>query len=233
MSVVETLYRLQQRDLRLDALRRRKRDIEAAVIEPASVLNTRAAAAATARQVETLQGNLRDAELERQSLNTKITSEERRLYGGKVSNVKEMTSIESEIQSLRRRLSALDDRMLETMMALEAAQTDQRAAAEKLIALEQRWATHLAGLQQQQRAVEAELGEVEIAVTGLRAGLPSDALADYDDLRRKKGGRAVAAIHRGRCEGCQVALPIANIDRARLGEITHCNNCGRILAAGV
>ena len=232
MSVVETLYRLQQRDLRLDALRRRKRDIEAAVIEPASVLTSRATAAAT-RQVETLQGSLRDADLERQSLNTKITSEERRLYGGKVSNVKEMTSIESEIQSLRRRLSTLDDRMLETMMALETAQAEQRTATDKLTAIERRWATHLAGLQEQQRAVEVELGEVETAIADLRATLPSDALADYDELRRKKGGRAVAAINRGRCEGCQVALPVANIDRARLGEIARCNNCGRILVAGV
>ncbi|MCW5881047.1 MAG: hypothetical protein KIS91_08975 [Anaerolineae bacterium] len=233
MSVVETLYRLQQRDLRLDALRRRKRDIEAAVIEPASVLNSRATAASTLRQVEALQSNLRDADFERQSLNTKIASEEQRLYGGKVSNVKEMTSIESEIQSLRRRLSTLDDRMIETMIALETAQAEQRSAADKLAAIEQRWATHLAGLQQQQRAVEVELGEVETAIADLRATLPSDVLADYDDLRRKKGGRAVAAINRGRCEGCQVALPIANIDRARLGEIALCNNCGRILVAGV
>lgn len=233
MSVAETLYRLQQRDLRLDALRRRQRDIEAAMTEPASVLNARSTAAEARRRTETLQGELRNAELERQSLDTKITSEERRLYSGKVTSVKEMTSIESEIQSLRKRLGTLDDAIIETMMNIETAQVAQRTSSDKLAAIEQRWSAHLAGLREQQAAVGMELGEVVEQVAALRAAIAPRDLAIYDELRPKRAGRPVAPINRGRCEGCQVALPTASIDRARQGELAYCNNCGRILVAGV
>ena len=232
MTTAEQLYRLQQRDQRLDALRKRQRDIQAAMNEPASVLDVRAAATAADQALAVLQGDLRHAEMERQSLDEKIQGEEKRLYSGRINNSKELMNLEQEIASLKRRRTRLDDQMLEKMFALEEAQKTQAASAGKLTNIERRWHTHLANLREQLAAVETELGELETETAGLRAQLAPGDLATYDELRRKKAGRAVAHIVSGRCEGCQVALPMLVISRARQPGLAFCNQCGRILLAG-
>jgi predicted nucleic acid-binding Zn-ribbon protein len=233
MPVADTLYRLQQRDLRRDTLLKRQQSIHAALTEPASVLNARTSAADTRQAVATLQATLRDAELERQALDSKLKSEEKRLYGGKVTNVKEMTGIEHEIESLKRRLSKLDDGMLETMFAIEQGQAAQATAATKLAQLERRWEAHVAGLHEQLAAVEAELATLATEITTLRADVDAPNLAIYDRLRETKNGRAVARIVSSRCEGCQVTLPNIDISRARQpAPLAYCSQCGRILLAG-
>lgn len=229
MSVAEALYRIQQRDQRTDALRRRQRDIQAAMAEPASVLDTRSAARQAQQTLHNLQSQLQDAELERQSLNTKISAEEKRLYSGRVTNIKEMTGLESEINSLKKRLTRLDDTILETMLAIEEAQTVHTTARDKLEKIERRWNTHLANLREQLAAVEGELVELSAELKTMRAELSAVDLNVYDLLYRAKGGRAVSHITQGRCEGCQVALPNVDIAAARQPGLAYCSHCGRIL----
>lgn len=232
MTTAEQLYRLQQRDQRLDALRKRQRDIQAAMNEPAAVLDVRAAADSAEKSLAALQSDLRHAELERQTLDQKIQSEEKRLYSGRINNSKELINLEQEINSLKRRRTRLDDQMLETMFAVEEAQQTQTASAAKLTNIERRWHTHLANLREQLAAVETELAELEAETAALRETFAPGDLATYDELRRKKGGRAVAHIVSGRCEGCQVALPMLIISQARQPTLAFCNQCGRILLAG-
>ena len=232
MTTAQELYRLQQRDQRLDALRKRQRDIQAAMNEPAAVFDVRTASATAQQSLTALQGDLRHAELERQTLDQKIQSEEKRLYSGRISNSKEIMSLEQEIASLKRRRTRLDDQMLETMFALEEAQKTHTAAATKLTNIERRWHTHLANLREQLTAVATEIAELEVETSALRENVAPGDLATYDELRRKKGGRAVAHIVSGRCEGCQVALPMLDISRARQTALAFCSQCGRILLAG-
>ncbi len=229
MPAADALYHLQARDLRADGLRRRQRDIQSGLVEPASVLAARAAAQEASGRVEALQRELRTAEMDRQNLTGKIKGEETRLYSGRVTNVKEMTGIENEIVSLRRRLAQLDDQTLETMFSLETAQAEQKAAAERLAHIEERWRAHQERLRGELGAVETELASLTAEIEAARTGLRTSELGVYDDLRRRKGGRAVARVISGRCEGCQVTLPRADIERARQLALTYCSQCGRIL----
>ncbi|MFN8471248.1 MAG: hypothetical protein U0822_03435 [Anaerolineae bacterium] len=229
MPAADALYHLQARDLRADGLRRRQRDIQAGLVEPPSVLAARAAAQQANDRVAALQRDLRTADQDRQTITAKIKNEETRLYSGRVTNVKEMTGIESEIASLRRRLSQLDDQTLETMFSLETAQAEQRTAAERLANIEERWAAHQERLRSELTTVETELAALMAEIDAARREVNPTQLAVYDDLRQRKGGRAVARVVSGRCEGCQVTLPMADIARARQLALTYCSQCGRIL----
>lgn len=229
MPVADALYHLQARDLRTDGLRRRQRDIQAGLVEPASVLSARAAAQQTNERVEALQRDLRSADMDRQSITAKIKSEEARLYSGRVTNVKEMTGIENEIVSLRRRLGQLDDRTLDMMFRLETAQAEQQAANERLAHILERWKAHQERLRGELAAIETELASLTGEIDAARAQVNAAQLEVYDDLRQRKGGRAVARVIAGRCEGCQVTLPMVDIARARQLTLTYCSQCGRIL----
>ncbi|GAB3946557.1 zinc ribbon domain-containing protein [Corynebacterium tapiri] len=68
-------------------------------------------------------------------------------------------------------------------------------------------------------------------IDALRAQLPADVLADYDE--RKKEADTGAALFNGRsCVGCFIALPSADrsaINRAPENEVPECPNCGTYL----
>ena len=57
-------------------------------------------------------------------------------------------------------------------------------------------------------------------------------LALYEDLRHRRGGRAVAVLTGELCQGCGVTLPTNQAQQARQGEaLPLCSSCERILYA--
>ena len=77
-------------------------------------------------------------------------------------------------------------------------------------------------------AQAAELGERR---SGIAAGVPADVLALYEKLREQHGVGA-AALRRGRCEGCHLALSTVDLNRIRAAdpdEVLRCEECRRIL----
>ena len=69
------------------------------------------------------------------------------------------------------------------------------------------------------------------AVPVSRSGVPADVLALYEKLREQHGVGA-AALRRGRCEGCHLALNTVDLNRIRAAEpdeVLRCEECRRIL----
>ncbi|MGH7863307.1 MAG: zinc ribbon domain-containing protein, partial [Candidatus Dormibacteraceae bacterium] len=74
-------------------------------------------------------------------------------------------------------------------------------------------------------ALDAERGKVARSVA------PAS-LAQYEQLRRDKRGRAVSKVERSTCQGCRIALPMGLVQRVRAGrDFVFCPSCGRILYA--
>ena len=163
-------------------------------------------------------------------LDKKIEREQGRLFSGGVSNPKELSSLQSEIEMLKRQRSALEDRLLEVMEKKE-----QTAAT-------------LSSLQEENSRVSAEAAEIDEQVSlllqeidaglagqgerrrELAQSLPEDLLKLYDQLRHTKGGVGAAALSGGACQGCHTQLPHREVERLRAeGGLQRCENCRRIL----
>ena len=77
--------------------------------------------------------------------------------------------------------------------------------------------------------------EGEIATTSgerdtCRGRLTAALVAQYEDLRRRKGGVAVTHLQAGACTGCRVSVPASARKLALDPEApTLCPNCERIL----
>ena len=230
MHPSKQLLQLQTHDLERDAKRRRLKQVVAALAEPEAL--RAAATAVTAAQTETARARVRrrDLELEIKTLEAKAASVEERLYGGQVKNPKELADLQNDAASLRRRRAALDDTLLEAMVALEDAEQAEQQAYSKLAALEKRWEADQRTLTDERRQLEVEIATLTEQRDQITTGISPDHLEPYQKLRHEHAGLAVARVENDGCSACGVEISDRQLAKARLSEdLSFCSNCERIL----
>ena len=173
----------------------------------------------------------RQAESEIERVETRVAAIDRRMYGGAVSNPRELEAYQDERASLLRARSAEEDALLNLMV--EAEETEERrdearAAFERVHAERSR---EVAELTARGRELSARLPELRERRTELVSQYDPAAIAVYESVRRSRGGQGAALMdRRGLCRGCQLVRPNAELSRARAGDrIVQCGNCSRIL----
>ena len=172
------------------------------------------------------------AERDVEQVRVRIDKDRERLDGGKVSSARELESLQSEVASLQRRQSDLEEVVLELMERREAAQARRDASGIEQGSV----AEQAAGVTTRRDAALQEIGEQADKASAQRAsvaaGVPADVLALYDKLRVQFGGVGAAMLRRGRCEGCHVSLSTVDLNTVRAAapdEVVRCEECRRIL----
>lgn len=154
------------------------------------------------------------------------------LDSGTISDPKQLQSLQSELQSLAKRQSDLEDVELEVMERLEGAQAavvHLEAELDGVVAEETRLSEEVAGLQAD---IDAERSTVLAEREQLATQVSAELLGLYDKIRADHSGMGAAPLHRGRCEGCRLELPpteIASIRAAAEDEVLRCEECRCIL----
>jgi predicted nucleic acid-binding Zn-ribbon protein len=230
MSKAETLYRLQTIDLEADARHSRLKAVKATLEGNEELPRVRQALQDEEKKLSRQRTKLRDRELEMQSLTDKIVSVEDRLYGGRIKNPKELANLQEEVQSLKRRKGELEDQVLEAMIEVEESEASVTEQRERLARLEEEWQETQARLSTEQNELIGRLSQLKAERAGLQRAIEAGDLALYEDLRRRRGGRAVALLEGELCQACRVTLPTTKVQQARQGEaLTLCSSCERIL----
>lgn len=171
-----------------------------------------------------------DADVEQ--VRSRIVRDRQRLDTGQVGSPRELENLQSEIESLLRRQSDLEDIELDVMERLEAAQArlaeaaDERAAIEADVkAATARRDQALAGLAELTQTASERRSEVVAAE-------PDDLIALYERLRVQHGGVGAAALRRGQCQGCHLTLNTVDLNAIRAAapdDVIRCEECRRIL----
>jgi uncharacterized protein len=173
---------------------------------------------------------LRDADLELGSLNAKSQEIEQSLYSGRVRSPRELEGLEQDRQLLRKRISQVEDQVLNGITENDELEAATKCDAEELLAFETQWNSERQTLNTQYQALRARLQQLQPLREKLRSALPRAELALYDDLRAKKAGVALAPIKGGICQICRVTMPSLKIQDIERGEsVITCEGCGRIL----
>ncbi len=232
MNKAETLYRLQTIDLEIEERNRRLKEIEASLGESEELHRAQQALQDGEKKLTRQRTRLRDRELETRSLAGKIASVEDRLYSGRIKNPKELANLQGEIQYLKRRGGELEDQVLESMIEVEEGEASVTKQQERLARLEEDWQQAHARLSAEQSELLNRLSQLKASRAELQRTIQAGDLALYEDLRRRRGGRAVALLTDELCQGCGVTLPTSQAQQARQGEaLTLCSSCDRILYA--
>jgi hypothetical protein len=232
MTKAEMLYRLQTIDLEINERNRRLEEVKAGLGGNEELRRLRQALQEGERRLSRQRTKLRDRELEMRSLANKIALVEDRLYSGRIKNPKELANLQDEVQYLKRRKGELEDQVLEAMIEVEESEASLTEQRERLARLEEDWQQTQAQLSAEQKELMTRLNQLQAERSELQKAIGAADLALYEDLRRRKGGRAVALLEGDLCQGCGVTLPTSKVQQARQGEaLTLCGSCERILYA--
>lgn len=171
-----------------------------------------------------------DADVEQ--VRSRIARDRQRLDTGQVGSPRELENLQSEIESLLRRQSDLEDVELDVMERLEAAQARLAEAAGERAAIE---ADAKAATARRDQAL-AELAELTQKASERRsevvAAEPGDLVELYERLRVQHGGVGAAALRRGQCQGCHLTLNTVDLNAIRAAapdDVIRCEECRRIL----
>ncbi len=163
------------------------------------------------------------------SLNSKAKRSEQRLYSGNVKNPKELADLQKKIQALGRQRNSLEDIQLEALIMLEDAQAEQETAESLLKDIQTDWETSQKSLKTEQNSLAIDLHKRMGVRQQMASRIDAKAVSEYDRLRERKGGTAVAGFKLGRCQGCRLTISANNEKQVERGEKVYCGSCGRML----
>lgn len=144
---------------------------------------------------------------------------------------KEAQSLQGELETLSRRQAELEDRELELMEVVEAAQAAFGQAERNLAGVDERRAAIQARLDDAERRLDAEISSNAEERAGVAAELQRDILDLYEELRGRIGIGA-ARLRGNVSEGSNMALAPAELSDIRAtasDEIVFCPGSGAIL----
>ena len=176
-----------------------------------------------AREQERLEGEI-------ELLDQKVAREEQRMYSGNVANPKELSSLQAEVESLKRKKSSMEDELLDAMERKEQiGETVQSLGAEREEAARES-AELTAKVEGLTGEIDSELKVHQSERVEVASTIPDDLLALFDKLRETKNGVGAAALEDGTCQGCHTKLPAKEVERVKTeGGLQRCDNCRRIL----
>ena len=230
MIPIKKLYELQELDLQTSADETSLAEVRARLADDSALVSAR-------KQIDSLDSQLSErtplrttVEQTVQQLDDKIKAAEKRLYGGDVTNPRGVLASEEERSYLQSQRSDEEDKLLDLMVEIEDLRSAHNEAGERLVRLEAERVVEQTDLQKEEQRLLGELDGLRQARPEMTPHIPSSALSVYESLRKSKNGHAVAKVSRGLCQGCRIALPSMELQRARSSQqMVQCNSCHRIL----
>ncbi|MET4158204.1 C4-type zinc ribbon domain-containing protein [Agromyces sp. PvR057] len=183
------------------------------------------------------QGALEDARAELKRIESDVAVVEARIArdGDRLqhtSSTKDVAALESELASLSKRLSDLEDQELIVMERVEQAEgvvagidAERAEIAAQTATLEEERNEASAGLVVERDGAERD----RIVVAG---EVPAELLAYFEQRRARGGGVGAALLRQRTCGGCTMTLTGSDLDvvrRAAPDEVLLCPECDRIL----
>ncbi len=225
-----TLYQLQQIDLELDRLTNEEQALSSSLQGNSALQRARAEHTLAQQQLRSSQQAQKEAEWTFEDLGRRLSTHEQRLYNGTVTNSKELSSLQQEVQRLRAQQSRQEDTVLEVIEATEALQDTAQRKAAALQQAEETWQQENAALVLRREQLERQKQEAKARRTSFAGNIDAALLTRYETLRRTKQGRAVSKIEQSSCQWCRVILTPSELQRVRVSsDLQTCSNCGRIL----
>ncbi len=224
------LVELQATDVRMDACRDAMSKIPASMEKERQYLAGFEAAVEELRtDVEVSQKKLREAEGGIQSFDQGLR--DTRSKQALVKTNEEYRALGLEIEGWQRRISALEDVVLELMDSAPVREERLASARDALEAARTRVHREVRKHEDRQARLERELSALTDKSESLAGGVSGEWLRRYRGLRKTRKGLAVCPVVNRTCQGCRTAETIKRFLEIRdsQGQIYTCSSCGRIL----
>lgn len=229
MTIAKSLLSLQDTDQALALRRREYREIEEELNSEGGLPELRENCEKT--RVRELESKVEAARLESDlaTLKNEVAELETRLYGGAITNVRELTAIETEHSAARRNLAQVEESIAPAEVAGEHARQLFEQLTQELADKEKLWETRQLELRQEKAKAGTAFNAMLQQRNAEASTIPEADLARYTRLFKSNRGIAVVRVDRGVCQGCAVRLPVGELTRLRAADGPIPCSCGRAL----
>jgi len=232
MSSALGLYRLQQVDSQMDQIRARLDKIRKTLENDLELRATKEGVSASEAVHTKASNTVKASEAEVESQRIKIEHAEASLYGGKVTNPKELQDLQMEVASLKKHLGTLEERELEAMVHAEQTENALGESNKKLKAVQINLKEQNRDLTNESDALNQDMERLAPERKAIVDDIVEDLLNAYEELRQQKKGIAVAAMVENSCSACGTTLTQSQHQNARSTDgLFNCPTCGRIIYA--
>ncbi|MCC7229406.1 MAG: hypothetical protein IT203_03365 [Fimbriimonadaceae bacterium] len=177
-----------------------------------------------------LMGEQQDLEFQQKSIDDKIAKFEKDLYSGKIVNSREVSTIEKEVEILKKQRSKLDERILVIWEEIPPLKVELDKLEKALVAKK-------AELVERKKLAVITKAELEASFKEKSAARPIVAkdqnltlLAKYEAIRPKHNGVGMAEVVKGKqCGACGTLLPERTLQACLDDKVVTCESCHRIL----
>jgi predicted nucleic acid-binding Zn-ribbon protein len=223
------LLRLQETDTRLAADRSRLAEVEALIAADPELERRRREARRLRREQTAADASLAAVEQEVEGMRRRARELNRQLYSGSVRNPQELLGMQHDLDTLRQRIDAQDEHLLELMERAESAATADRDANAAIVDRERERSGEAGELLEQAVAFREAVLRDERDRAELTAAVPAADLALYERLARRVAP-AVVRMHSDSCGGCHIPFANSEVRRIRTAdEPVQCSNCDRVV----
>ena len=229
MTIAKSLLSLQDTDQALALRRRDYREVEHELNSEGGLPELRDNCEKI--RLRELEAKVETARLESDlaTLKDQVTELETRLYGGSITNVRELTAIETEHSAVRRSLAQVEESIAPAEVAAEHARQQFEDLTKELAEKEKYWTARFIELRQEKVKMGNEFNKMLEMRNAEASEIPDEDLARYTRLFRSNRGVAVVKVERGVCQGCAVRLPVGELTRLRNSDGPIPCSCGRAL----
>jgi predicted nucleic acid-binding Zn-ribbon protein len=226
---LETLYELQEIDLKLDGIA----GVRDSLLAEIDVLDQKVAEA----RLELLAKEEGSAALdaEREGLEATLATESENIVRSdarlkEIKTQKEYLAVSKEITAARKMKTELEEQLLQKIALLEELKADIAERQANLAALEGNIGTQKVEVQSRVDALEADIsGDCSSREDKVKT-LPPAVVKRYGQLRTSRRGIAVVEARDGNCLGCNINLPPQMYNTLFKGdELITCPHCQRML----
>ena len=232
---LSALYEVQSLDIKIAEVQSHLLALDGAKELKRKLGGARAALEADNKTLRDWELQLKGSELELKTIEEKRKKCEKRLYGGTITNAKELSATEKEIETLKAGQANLDERILGLFDVIEEKKTRIASVLDIEKKIEKKIGEVLVKEAADRAACEKELAELQSQRSEAVALVTEKPLlARYDLIRKKTGSTAIAKVVDNKCGGCHVGVMLYTTRKIfENKELVSCENCGRILTMDV
>jgi uncharacterized protein len=178
--------------------------------------------------LEDLKKQYRSDENEVKVIDSQITKSKEKLRAVKTN--KEYTSILKEIDDLKQKSSDIEDRMLEHLESVEAADTELATQGADLADVKKEVADKQEEIRRTADGHRQNLASLQAERDGIWQNVDTKLQALYTKVKQQGHGIAVAAIIDAVCQVCRMNIPPQQYNELlRMDSMRMCPNCQRII----
>jgi len=231
MTLTGQLYKLQQLDLELQRKQQELSEVVHQLSDNKALVVAESKLASHKEQLEDVRRKQKSSEWELEDLQEKVRQIDSKLYSGTSKDPKELVNLEKEVKGLKSQIRPKEDALLGLMSQVEEIEANVKTTIEEIERLKREWEQRQVTFGQRKSEIEALLARLKRDRGVLAQQLDSEALNTYERIRLTRG-QAVVKVERGKCQGCHIAVPTSQWQKAKAGDLIQCNSCNRILYLG-